>query len=153
MDVKELYAGVAKEKRRAALAHALAQEVTTVPGSRMMNIIGDALRWCVPARTSRHTHSSCVTPQREGKNRVVHGARRRRHLGTLPQSAGFDLLHGREHRERDEVELYPTQLAAAIEFGKKSHPECAAFTPDGRSLVTGSVDGFVEVWHALALCR
>lgn len=46
MDVKELYGGVAKEKRRAALAHALAQEVTTVPQGRLMNIINDAMRWC-----------------------------------------------------------------------------------------------------------
>lgn len=73
---------------------------------------------------------------------------RRRHLGTLPQSTGFDLLHGTAHKQRDEVELYPTQLMMAIEFGQKTHPECAVFTPDGSMLVTGSVDGFVEVWDA-----
>jgi WD40 repeat-containing protein SMU1 len=73
---------------------------------------------------------------------------RRRHLGTLPQSTGFDLLHGTEKRRRDEIELYPTTLACSIEFGQKSHPECAVFTPDGLSLISGSVDGFIEVWDA-----
>jgi hypothetical protein len=54
MDLKELYGGMGKEKRKAAIAHSLAQEVTTVPASRLMNIIGDALRWQAP------THAFCL---------------------------------------------------------------------------------------------
>eukprot|EP00892_Ulva_mutabilis_P011102 jgi/Ulvmu1/8364/UM042_0070.1 len=115
MDLKELYGGEAKEKRRSGIAHALAQEVTSVPASRLMNIIGDALRW-------------------------------KKHLGTLPQGTGFDLLNGTARRRRDDVELYPTSRAVSLPFGKATHPEAAAFMPDGDSLVTGSVDGFVEVW-------
>jgi hypothetical protein len=78
--------------------------------------------------------------------------RRKKHQGTLPKSSGFDLLHGTAHRQRDEVEAYPTKRATACSFGAACHAEAAVFTPDGTSLITGSVDGFVEVRGACWRC-
>jgi len=68
------------------------------------------------------------------------------HTGQLPKGAKFDLFRGDKPLERDRQEKIAERNSKVIKFGKTSCANSAAFSPDGQFLVTGSSDGFIEIW-------
>ncbi|KAI9314738.1 WD40-repeat-containing domain protein [Dichotomocladium elegans] len=115
---KEVYTnGMTKEKRRQIIAQALATEITVVPPARLLTLLSQSAAW-------------------------------QQYQGLLPPDAPFDPFKKPTKTEVLELDAPVTHLCSTIKFpGKNTNAECAVFSPNGQFLVTGSVDGFIEVWN------
>eukprot|EP00906_Rhabdomonas_costata_P008814 RCo012515 len=77
---------------------------------------------------------------------LSHAIKWQQYTGMLPVTSQYDLFRGQAPPKVDAVEKYPTEQYRFIKFGSKSYAEVARFSADGQYFISGSVDGFIEVW-------
>jgi len=102
---------------REVIAASLCRILMVVPSSRLLTLLGDAVRY----------------QQAQG---AIRGHVARYDIFTASAVTAEHFVE----RPCIVTRRPTTQMAA------RSSPECVAFSPNGRFLLTGSIDGFVEVW-------
>lgn len=124
-DGREAYPdGGSKEKRRAAIAQSLKNEVSVVPSQRLLTLINDALKWqknqgLLPQGTSIDIFT--------GKTQVK----------KIEDEAPPNMLH------KHCIEAAPPETEDDVDIAVF----CSQFSPDGRYLVVGFSTGIIEVWN------
>lgn len=122
LETRDIYAGadeqqhLTKDKRRALVSEALKSEIDSIPPSRLVALIGMAMKW-------------------------------QHHVGIISNYGEFDAFRNTSVSAIKGEEANIKEVAKVIRFADKSHPECAVFTPNGEYLISGSSDGFIEVWN------
>lgn len=157
-DSRDYYATLytTREKRRAQIAARLAQLVPASRPSRLLELLGHALRW------EQYEHatlsgdilsSSPSSSLPSGRVSLLTGqwARTQAELDSMtgnPSGENYDVDDGDDDDDEKTAGAarIASELLRSINLGGESHFECARFSPNGARLVTGSADGFAEVW-------
>ena len=137
--------GSSKDIRRHELADAIACEVSAAPSSRLLMLLGQAMKFqqiqgSLPKQFLGDTQS-------QAQQNTSASTTASTSASTATAGSSFDLFRGDvKHRKKDAEEKVSKKQMGVIQFPVESHPEAVSFSPDGASLLTGSIDGFVELW-------
>lgn len=112
-----------KEQRRMMLAHSLRADLKVVEPSRLLHLVGMALR------------------QQRAEGTLPPGMRYDPFHSSDDTSR---MLMGQGHADAED--RFVTQCVRTIKFGRSGFIESACFSPNGQWLAVGSHDGFVELY-------
>ncbi|CAO3610211.1 unnamed protein product [Cunninghamella echinulata] len=138
-DPREAYPGnITKEKRRQTIAQGLINDIAVAAPSRLLTLLDQSAQW----------------QEQQGLTTLddfdVFKGGVKDSLNNLVQSESIEEIKDQtEDTIKHEKHIFPGTLFKKIKFpGKSTYAECLTFSSDGKSLVTGSVDGFIEVWNS-----
>ena len=129
--VGEVRPKAALAKTRADLAKELPRILPQVDSARLETLLGHSLHWL------QHTGQLFSSSKVEGSRRI-------------DIFRGCDADH--EIAEKTTTEDHVKRSAGVLKFGKECRPTAAVFSAAGDAIITGSTDGFVEIWD-LRTCR
>jgi WD40 repeat-containing protein SMU1 len=69
--------------------------------------------------------------------------------GIIAPDSSYDILRASSRKAPIEEDKIVSSSYNTIAFDKASYAECGIFTTNGQHFVTGTVDGFIEVWNYL----
>ncbi|EME28420.1 transducin family protein / WD-40 repeat family protein [Galdieria sulphuraria] len=111
------------ERRQQLSRRLLEEQVPPIPSGQLLGLIGQAMKY-------QYTQ------------------------GLISPGIEFDLFRGQPHtscmKRRDERELCQFDCIQRIQTDSGTNIPCGMFSKDGQSFVTGSLDGFIEVWDFLS---
>jgi WD40 repeat-containing protein SMU1 len=157
------------QKRRDKIVKLLRHHIPEVPLKRLSSLLQQSIKWqChtgVFPTVQRLFQHATDDDEEQAVDEEVYGKKERKKKkhksNTVDQR--FDLVlgnvditlgEGKKKRSRDaagntnsnNTERIPSRIHQTIRLGKRSFIECACFLPDGRGIITGSSDGFIEIW-------
>lgn len=145
-----------KQQRRDELATQLSSVIPMVPPNRLTTLIQQALKW--QAYTGQLPMYRSPVEDGEGEGEGEEGAndnnkkrKKRKHhfdlvLGETdldPVTVGQELLQDDNDIVKEPI---PRRPFASLKFGKQATAESMAFLKDASGLITGSSDGWIEIW-------
>jgi len=150
-----------QQKRRHFISKLLSRHVPDAPSGRLSSLLQQSVKW------QCHTGAFPAVQKLfqdlvENENDDDGGGKKKKKKRKSPEQK-FDLVLGnvdlvgssdnKKHKRKSSstkdgviVERIPSRAKQTIRLGKKSYIESAIFLPDGSGLITGSSDGFIEVW-------
>ncbi|SCN62696.1 alternative splicing regulator, putative [Plasmodium chabaudi chabaudi] len=112
-----LYDGMTKDEKRNNLCMMINNEISSCAPSRLLALIGMALKW-------QNEHN--IIKNKNGE---------------------FDIFRNVEKSEIKTIDVYPEKILKSINFGNDSNVECCISSYQKDYLITGTSDGFIEIWN------
>jgi WD40 repeat-containing protein SMU1 len=148
-----------QQKRRYFISKLLRKHVPEAPMQRLSSLLQQSVKWQCFTGAFPAVQKLFQDRNEDDEDDEDDGKKKKKKRKTPEQK--FDLVLGnvdivgssdKKHKRKSSatkegaVERIPTRARQTIRLGKNSYIESAIFLPDGRGIVTGSSDGFIEVW-------
>ena len=152
---------ISRQKKRDDIAERLTQAIPMAPRKRLISLLQQSIKWQshtgqLPLMQMAHSNME----QDEQLKEDLENQKRKKKSKRRRIQTEFDLVLGdaaiqskstsnskkSSSLSDSNAEKIPKREGGKIKFGTQTQPESALFLPNGSALISGSSDGFIEIW-------